>query len=100
MPYSVLLAPAAVKDLDALDQALKRQIVTDLERCAVSPGDEAAIKKLKGFRPPLYRLRSGDFRILFRIVDDALHVYRVIDRKDLERALRRLRGTCIESMSR
>lgn len=49
------------------------------------------VKRLKGFRAPLYRLRSGDFRILYRIDGTTVTVLRLIDRKDLERTLRRLR---------
>jgi mRNA-degrading endonuclease RelE of RelBE toxin-antitoxin system len=49
------------------------------------------IKRLKGFAFPLYRLRSGDYRVLYRIDEAAVTVMRVINRKDLERTLRQLR---------
>ena len=44
-------------------------------------------KKLKGYRPPLYRLRAGDFRVLYRVSGKTVTIIRVIARRDLERAL-------------
>ena len=49
------------------------------------------IKKLKGFKPPIYRIRSGDFRVHYRVHDKTIIVLRVIDRKDLERIIKRLK---------
>jgi mRNA-degrading endonuclease RelE of RelBE toxin-antitoxin system len=54
-------------------------------------GRPPRIKRLKGFAGPLYRLRSGDYRVLYRIDEAAVTVMRVINRKDLERTLRQLR---------
>ena len=47
----------------------------------------AAAKKLKGYRPPLYRLRAGDYRVLYRVAQRTVTVLRVIDRRDLARIL-------------
>jgi len=49
------------------------------------------VKRLKGFRRPLYRVRSGDHRIVYRMDETLVTVLRVIDRKVLERSLRNLR---------
>jgi mRNA-degrading endonuclease RelE of RelBE toxin-antitoxin system len=49
------------------------------------------IKKLKGFKPALNRMRSGDYRVLYRIKEDTITVIRVIDRKDLETIVKRLK---------
>jgi len=38
--------------------------------------DSKALKDLTNFEPP-YRLRVGDYRILFDIEDDVITVYRV-----------------------
>ena len=40
------------------------------------------IKKLKGFKNK-YRLRAGDYRILFELEGDCLVVYDLGDRKDI-----------------
>ena len=92
MPRAVLLAPAAAKDLDALPPDRRDQVLDDIAAYGANPtAARARVKQLRGFKPPLLRLRSGDYRVLFRAVGEQLHVYRIIDRKDLERALRRLR---------
>ena len=48
------------------------------------------IKKLKGFKPPIYRIRSGDFRVLYRVYEKTIIILRVIDRKSLERVIKKL----------
>ncbi len=49
--------------------------------------------KCCGGRPSEHhlKLRSGDFRVLYRVDGALVTVMRVIDRKDLELVLRRLR---------
>jgi mRNA-degrading endonuclease RelE of RelBE toxin-antitoxin system len=92
MALDVILAPAAARDLDVLPSGRRAQVVDDLEAFAARPiASPPRLKQLRGFRPPLFRLRSGDYRLLFRTVGKQLHVYRIIDRKELERALSRLR---------
>ncbi|MDP2625753.1 MAG: hypothetical protein Q8Q58_02455, partial [Candidatus Rokubacteria bacterium] len=54
----------------------------------VSVGRPPRIKRLKGFPFPLYRLRSGDYRVLDRIDEALVTVMRIINRRDLERTLR------------
>ena len=89
---TVILAPVATKDLDALESSHCAQIVGDLKAYAASPtAGPPHAKRLRGFKPPLLRLRSGDYRILFRIIGREMHVYRILDRKNLERALKRVR---------
>ncbi len=48
-------------------------------------------KKLKGFGFPLYRLRVGDYRILYRVDETTVTVMCVVARKELDRAVKRLR---------
>lgn len=92
MALDVILAPAAARDLDAFPQGKRQQLLDDLAAFAAAPvAAPPRLKQLRRFKPPLLRLRSGDYRVLFRIVRMQLHVYRIVDRKDLERALRRLR---------
>ncbi len=54
-------------------------------------GGPPRIKRLKGFSFPLYRLRSGDYRVLYRVEAATVTVMRVVSRRNLERTLRRLR---------
>jgi len=89
--FQVVLAQHAVDDLKEISKELKEQIHRDLEDLQTNPLPPGTqIKRLKGFRPPVYRLRSGDFRVLYHIRGQAVTVLRVVDRKLLERVIKRL----------
>jgi len=90
--YSIQLTKQAESDLESLSIRLQKQISTDIETLANNPlPHRSRIKKLKGFAFPLFRLRSGDFRILYRIDGKQVTLMRVIDRKLLDRILSRLK---------
>jgi mRNA-degrading endonuclease RelE of RelBE toxin-antitoxin system len=90
--FRVQLTRVAAKDLDALDEVVREAVVADLARLSESPIDRPPrVKRLKGFRHPLYRVRSGDHRIVYRIDETLVTILRVIDRRVLERSLRSLR---------
>ncbi len=90
--FRVQLTRVAAKDLDALDEVVREAVVADLAQLSESPIDRPPrVKRLKGFRHPLYRLRCGGHRIVYRIDETLVTILRVIDRKVLERSLRGLR---------
>ncbi|MBI5967181.1 MAG: type II toxin-antitoxin system RelE/ParE family toxin [Deltaproteobacteria bacterium] len=89
--FRVVLTDHAIADLKEIPKGLQGQIHGDLKNlqsAALPSGPQ--IKRLKGFRPPVYRLRSGDYRVLYQIQGDVVNVLRVIDRKLLERVIKRL----------
>ncbi|HSY48766.1 MAG TPA: type II toxin-antitoxin system RelE/ParE family toxin [Thermoanaerobaculia bacterium] len=51
------------KDLDDLDHGVNQRIRAAVERLADGIGD---VRRLTGIEPPLFRLRVGDWRVLFR----------------------------------
>ncbi len=53
--------------------------------------DGNRIKKLKGVKGPFYRLRIGDYRALFQVEGDPVIIHRVIDRKELDRVVSKLK---------
>ena len=84
MIYRIKVIPRAEKDLDAISghdfDAIKKKILTLSENprpfgCKKLTADEG------------YRLRSGDFRIVYRIDDEAkeIIIYRVKHRKEAYR---------------
>jgi mRNA interferase RelE/StbE len=90
--FQVTLTEHAVADIEDIPKGLREQIHQDIKTLESAPFPSGThIKRLRGFRPPVYRLRSGDFRVLYRIEGDTLIILRVIDRKLLERAIKRLR---------
>lgn len=89
--FQVVLTDHAIADLRGILKGLQDQIHGDLKnlQSATLPSGPQ-IKRLKGFRPPVYRLRSGDYRVLYQIRGDVVNVLRVIDRKLSERVIKRL----------
>jgi mRNA-degrading endonuclease RelE of RelBE toxin-antitoxin system len=89
--FRVVLTEHAIADLGEIPKHLQDQIIQDLQLLQSAPFPFGTrIKRLKGFKPAVYRLRSGDFRVLYRIQSDAVTILRIIDRKLLERVIRRL----------
>ena len=90
--FQVILTEHAITDLDAVPKEFKTQIHDDIGALESAPFTSGTrIKRLRGFRPLIYRLRSGNFRVLYRIQGDTIIILRVIDRKLLERVIKRLR---------
>jgi mRNA-degrading endonuclease RelE of RelBE toxin-antitoxin system len=69
--------------------SLVKDFQTDLETRPIPIG-KPRIKKLSGFDPPLYRLRSGDFRAYYRISRDEVVVLAATRRKDSAKRLKRI----------
>jgi len=65
----------ALKDLSKIQKQEVKKILSKIELLENYP-DVANIKKLTNFEPP-YRLRVGNYRVLFDIQDNIITVYRV-----------------------
>jgi mRNA interferase RelE/StbE len=88
----IQLTSSAVDDLDCIPEIAKKKMIDSIQKLSTDPFPSGPnIKKLKGFKPPIYRIRSGDFRVLYRMYDKAIIILRVIDRKELERIIKRLK---------
>ena len=86
--FAVVLTDHAAADLDALPVRVRLQVAQDIASLAGDPlPPRPGTKKLKGYRPPLYRLRAGDYRVLYRVAAKTVTIVRVIARRDLQRAL-------------
>jgi mRNA interferase RelE/StbE len=90
--FRLQLTKSAAGDLDGIPDDRREKILKDMEILSSRPQlSQSNLKKLKGFRPPLYRLRSGDYRVLYRVLGDTVTIMRVIDRKDLEKIIKRIK---------
>ena len=90
--FDITLTEHAIADLKDIPKELRDQIHRDLRNLESAPFPSGTyIRRLKGFRPPVYRLRTGNCRILYHIQENNVMILRVIDRKLLERTIRRLR---------
>jgi mRNA interferase RelE/StbE len=82
MEYEVEFKPKAIKDLDSLQPDMARRIV---EKVAGLRNDlQGDVKRLANFTPE-YRLRVGDYRILFEVEGGRVVVYRVRHRREVYR---------------
>ena len=72
---TVLIDDKAFKDLSKIQKQEVEKILLKIELLEDYP-DVANINKLTNFEPP-YRLRVGNYRVLFDIEDDIITVYRV-----------------------
>jgi len=89
--FEIQLTSSAVDDLDCVPEIAKKKIIASIQKISTDPFScRPNIKKLKGFKSPIYRIRSGDFRVLYRVHDNTIIILRVIDRKDLKRIIKRL----------
>jgi len=89
--FQVILTDHVVSDLKSVPKNLKDKIHQDLKTLEFNPFPSGNfIKRLKGFRPPVFRLRTDDFRILYHIGGETVTILRLIDRKELERITKRL----------
>ncbi len=86
MAYSILLAPPAERQLKTLAQPVQKRIVKRLRTLRDNPRPQG-VKKLAG-EEDLYRIREGDYRIIYTIRDKELIVLvvKIGNRKDVYRA--------------
>jgi mRNA interferase RelE/StbE len=77
---TVQITEKALKELSKLSKKESSKILDKIEKLEDFP-NLANIKKLTNFNPP-YRLRVGDYRILFDVSDNNITVYAVKHRKE------------------
>lgn len=70
----------AIKDLKRIDKNDANKILKNIQKLSNYP-NISNIKKLTN-NDPAYRLRIGDYRVLFNIIDNLIIVYRIKHRKD------------------
>jgi mRNA interferase RelE/StbE len=81
--YCLEIKPSAGKELDGLDNALFARIDRKIVSLADIPRP-AGCKKLRGYKD-LWRIRVGDYRVVYRL-DDAkalVTIVRVAHRKEV-----------------
>lgn len=87
MPYTVEVAPAASRHIRKLDREIQRRVLAALDKLRDEPRSHDAIKLHGG--EDLYRVRVGDYRIVYAIEDNRLVVLvlKVGHRRDIYKDL-------------
>jgi mRNA interferase RelE/StbE len=87
MPYTIQFRNSALKELRKLPKVFSEQIARDINDLAKNPRPHGH-KKLKG-NENLYRIRSGNYRVVYHIQDKILIVLvvRIGNRKEVYRDL-------------
>lgn len=86
MAYTIFLAPPAERQLKAFTPSVQKRLVRRLKTLRENPRPQG-LKKLAG-EDNLYRIREGDYRIIYTIDDKELIVLvvKIGDRKEIYRA--------------
>lgn len=66
--YKLLIKRSAAKELEALPPKVRRRVVSSIEGLGAAPRPEG-VEKLSGQEK--YRIRQGDYRVLYSIDDTA-----------------------------
>jgi len=82
MKYDIQFKPRAVKDIEKLPSRVQTNIIKDIEVMSVDLSGD--VKRLTNFTHE-YRLRVGDYRVLFEIENNSIIVYRVRHRREVYR---------------
>ncbi len=65
--YDISLLRSAVKDLEQLDKVVAKRVVEKINSFAKNL-DEIKLQQLTGELRGLYKLREGDYRIIYEII--------------------------------
>jgi mRNA interferase RelE/StbE len=85
--YRVEFAPRASRTVEKLEPRVKAQVLAQVAALSLDPRPPG-VRKLAGY-PNTYRIRLGEYRIVYEVRDDVLvvHVVRVGHRKSIYKGL-------------
>lgn len=72
MVYQIRLKPSAVRDLKKIPESDRKRVARVIDSLANNPRPREA-KKLRGEKD-LYRVRAGDYRVIYQVKDKILLV--------------------------
>jgi len=90
--FRVVITDTGKKDLDSLEASLRTKLLQKLKLLETSPFPTIkSIKKIKISRKiPLFRLRFGQYRIIYHVRHSVVYVFAVIHRKEFDSAIKDL----------
>jgi len=80
MQYRLVFTKRALKDLKAIEKPDRKRILDRIDLLQDDLGGD--VKRLTN-RTPEYRMRCGNWRVLFEIVNSELIIYRIRHRREV-----------------
>ena len=87
MPFDVVLAPEAVQDFRRLKAAQRSTVKAALQehlRHQPMALSRSRIKRLRGLSRPQYRLRVGNLRVFYDVIDGTVEVLAIVPKVETE----------------
>lgn len=82
MKYNIEFKPRAVKDIEAFPSRIQQRILAGIEKMGNNLSGD--VRRLTDSTPE-YRLRVGDYRVLFEVERDTVIIYRIRHRREVYR---------------
>ncbi len=92
---ALVYAPRAQRDLRGLQKKFASQVLRDLEILETPPWPAGKVKQLRG--SDFWEIKTGDFRTIFWPHGKDAVILRVVNRRDLEKAMGRINITALVS---
>ncbi len=83
MRYEIRLHPNAISSLNKLNQSTKERLISKIRVLKDRPKLKRAgadIKKIKDANPEAYRLRVGDYRVIYAVEEDVVWITEIMSR--------------------
>lgn len=83
--FEIFVSTTASKELNKLESKIKERVKRKVREISTDPSNSKGrfdIKKLAGKKRTYYRLRVGDYRIIYFLEDNMVKVVRVATRSD------------------
>jgi mRNA interferase RelE/StbE len=70
--YKIDFNKESLKTLSKLNKSIASRIVNAIESLRNNPFEHPQTKKMRGYSGDFYRLRVGDYRVIYEIVENRL----------------------------
>jgi len=83
MRYAIVLAPSAVRELQALGAYIRARVRDELKRHLrhePTKVSKSRIKRLRGLSRPQFRLRIDDIRVFYDVTDRTVEILAIISK--------------------
>jgi mRNA-degrading endonuclease RelE of RelBE toxin-antitoxin system len=87
MAYEIILAPSAIRELDALRADVRGRVRDAIEvhlRHEPTKVSKSRIKRLRGLDRPQYRLRVDEVRVFYDVEQETVQVLAIVSKAQAE----------------